>query len=169
MTEIIFDVALPPIDWTGVPPQVRFKYQGRVSAVITSEAGAHDLVRYLRNANFAPLAPVLLYYPGEMPAVIEGKGYAPAAELQDLAIGWFAKTDARVKARKPLFDFDALREKHGLPERSVVDEQTREALWNTAKDLQRRQRTARVSGELLDEHPEFERSSFPVDGIRDDD
>lgn len=159
MSELIFDLVLPAIDWTGVPKKFRWRYEGKVSAVVRSAAEAEDLVRYFRRADFCPLLPVFVNVPTGQPVLIEGLGVATAAELRDIAVEKWARSAAMTG---PVFDFDALRERAGLPERGDVDQQTRQALWDTAQDLKRRQRTALAAGELEEEYPNFERRSHVV-------
>ena len=108
---------VPPIDWRGVP----MSYVGKCSAVCHSLLECEELVRWFGAADFCPNLPVLVLVPGaDAPVAIAGMGYATAAELQDCAIVTWGN--------KATFDFDALREKHGLMRREEVDAATREAM-----------------------------------------
>src|SRR3990170_1285425 len=115
---------IAPIDYTGVP--VRF--QKRLSAVCRTAEECAGLVRHFGSPDFAPYLPVMVIVPGtDAPTLIQGLGYATAAELQDCAVvTWHQQTEKLVKGK--LLDFDGLRERHGLMRREEVDTATREAL-----------------------------------------
>ena len=111
-----------PIDWTGVPQA----YVGKCSAVCRSAQDCEDLVKHFGSPDFAPYLPVLLLIPGA-PTVplIAGQGYATAAELRDDAVvTWHRWTERGGH----VFDFDALREKHGLMRRENFDAAVRDAM-----------------------------------------
>ena len=156
--------ATPPIDWSGVPVAARVKYMGRVSAVCTSSQQAEDLVKFFGHPDFCPLLPVLLIIPGApTPTAIEGRGYAPAAELRDIAVHAFGRTAERLAENNgQMFDFDALRERAGLMRREDVDAATREAMWDRAKRHRTNSRTDPTSDPMRDTYP---RKSF---GVSDD-
>lgn len=112
------------IDWTGVPTQ----YKGKCSAVCRTAMECGELVRWFGSPDFAPYLPVMVMVPGaDAPTLIAGMGYATAAELQDCAVVTWHEQTERLAATGHLFDFDALREKHGLMRREDVDAATRQA------------------------------------------
>lgn len=125
----------PPLDWTGVPPAIRSKFEGRVSALARTEREAADLVAHYGDAAFCPYLPVLLIVPGAPTVqVLEGRGVTDAAELRDLAVVTWHRTTERLRENHgAMFDFDALREKHGLMRREQVDAAIREALQERVK------------------------------------
>src|SRR3990167_7827592 len=109
---------IAPIDWTGVPAS----YVGKCSAVCRTLEDCEGLVRWFGSPDFAPYLPVMVLVPGgAAPTLIAGLGYATAAELQDCAVVTWHRGQATP-------DFDALREKHGLMRRELVDAATREAM-----------------------------------------
>lgn len=114
-----------PIDWTGVPAS----YVGKCSAVCRTAQDCEDLVRYFGSPDFCPYLPVLLMVPGApSPTAIAGLGYATAAELRDDAVVTWHRQSAKFAKGEPIFDFDTLREKHGLMPRDQVDNATRDAM-----------------------------------------
>lgn len=111
------------INWAGVP----HSFVGRCSAVCRSLKDCEDLVAWFEDPTFCPFQPVFLMIPGAYKA-IAGDGYAPAAELRDVAVTVWEQT-----VSGPGFDFDVAREKAGLPERAKADQLIREALWDRAQ------------------------------------
>ena len=120
---------IPEIDWTGVPPG----YLGRVSAVCRSLADCQDLVHWFGDSKFCPYLPIFLMVPGTGGISLVGMGFADAAELQDDAVAIWTEKSALMAKQGSLGNFDELREKHGLMERSKVREATREAFWERIK------------------------------------
>lgn len=116
---------VPPIDWAGVPP----RYHGQCSAVCRTAEECGELVRWFGSPDFCPHLPVMVMVPGtDAPTLIAGMGYATAAELQDCAVvTWHEQTRKLAKTGK-IFDFDTLREKHGLMRREEVDDAARDAM-----------------------------------------
>lgn len=115
-------------DWSGVP----VSYWNQVSAVCRTLKDCSDLVYWFGNrADFCPLQPVLLLIPGvHPPPIVCGMGYATAAELRDVCVGVWGEKLALMEKKGSLFDFDDLRERNGLPERSKVAELTQYAFWD---------------------------------------
>lgn len=122
---------LKHIDWRGVP----LDYVGRCSAVCRSLKDCHDLVAWFEDPEFCPFQPVFLIIPdpSELRGVqfksIVGDGYAPAAELRDVAVAIWERT-VNGESR---FDMDVAREKAGLVPREVAEDRIREALWDRAQ------------------------------------
>ena len=125
---------VPSIDWTGVP----LSYKGKCSAVCRTAEECGELVRWFGSPDFCPFEPIMVMVPGaDAPTLIAGMGYATAAELQDCAVvTWHEQTDKLARTGR-LFDFDALREKHGLMRREEVDAATRTALLERVARHQR--------------------------------
>ncbi len=115
----------PPIDWTGVPAQLK----GRCSAVCHSLQECLDLVNWFGDAEFCPYLPVLLLVPGAQTApAINGLGIAPAAEIRDIAVAYWEQTEEDVRLKRSFVDFDEAREKRGLMRREDVDAAVRQAM-----------------------------------------
>ena len=99
-----------PISWVGVPSQ----FVGKCSAVCRTAEECEELVRHFGSPDFAPFQPVMVIAPSAAaPTLIQGMGYATAAELRDCAVvAWHNLTE-----RAALLDFDAARERSGLMRR----------------------------------------------------
>lgn len=113
---------IPPLDWEGVPSNLRSK---KVSAICRNSQECEDLIRWFGDEHFCPLLPVMVLVKNAQPVMIAGMGFATVAELRDCAVVTWRQHEA--KGGK-IFDFDALREKHGLMRREDVDAATREAM-----------------------------------------
>ncbi len=114
-----------PIDWADVPEN----FLGKLSAVCRTAGDCAELVRWFGDASFAPNLPVLVMVPGaHAPTLIAGMGYASAAELQDCAVVTWEEQTTKLAEGSPLLDYDAARERRGLPRREEVDAATRDAL-----------------------------------------
>jgi len=109
---------VPPIDYTGVPKQ----FVGKLSAVCRTADECYELAAWFGDYNFCPNLPVMVLVPGsDAPKLIQGMGYATAAELRDCAVvAWHQGSK--------ILDFDSARERHGLMRREDVDAATRQAL-----------------------------------------
>lgn len=155
MTDLILSArAVPPIDWTGVAPAVRTAYEGKVSAVIRSSQEAEDLAKWFGDATFCPLLPILLVYEDAQPDVIIGDGYADAAELRDLAVYQWERTTVLLEQNGGLrFDFDALRERHGLMRRDEVDAAVRNAMRDRVERHRRNPVTDKPRDPMRDSYP----------------
>lgn len=116
---------IPPIDWRGVP----LTWHNRVSAVCRTQDEANDLVKWFGAVDFCPLLPVLLLVPGTGGVLLCGLGYATAAELRDDAVAVWVKNSEKIAKSGSIFDFDELREKHGLIEKAKVKTAMSEAFW----------------------------------------
>jgi hypothetical protein len=116
---------IPPINWAGVP----LRYHDKVAAVCRTMKECEDLVYWFGDAEFCPFLGILLLIP-KHPVLLHGMGYASAAELKDDAVQLWGKYTQRLTKQEDLVDFDYLREKYGLPERSKVKELTAEAFHN---------------------------------------
>ena len=123
---------IPPMNWVGVPPNLRQAFKGHISALCRSLKDCEDLVAWFGDADFCPFQPVILLVPGSQPVAIAGAGYATAAELRDCAVTYWETTVNRV-ASGSVLDFDTLRERAGMARREKADELIREALWERAK------------------------------------
>ncbi len=122
-------VLTPEIDWCGCPE----KFWGRVSAICRSMSDCLDLNHYfgLDNENFEPDLPILMIFPGPRGPIygqVAGMGLAPVYEIRDECVARWEITEERVRKTGGIVDFDVLREKAGLVERSKVDEAFRTAL-----------------------------------------
>ena len=178
MAEIIAQRLIPPVDYLR-KPRVPASYQplvvkdkggrivgmiARVSAVCRTLVECSELVKWFGDAAFCPFLPVLVRAPGEWTA-ITGWGYASAAELQDCAIAVWNRQDEKLVKMGAMFDFDALRERHGLIRREQADAAVREAIRerirhhkaNPVTDPFRVPQYVRVN----------EKRVFAVDGTRD--
>ena len=170
MTEIVQQrPGLAPIDWTGVPLRIRLNFDvmlsakaRRVSAVVKSEAEAEDLVRFFGHPDFCPFDPVLLLIDGCSPILIDGMGYAPAAELRDLAVTTWGRMLNRLAANNGrMFDFDTLREKHGEMRREDVAAHFANALQDRIEQHRRNLRTDPFRQPWM---PESNRKTFDFGG-----
>ena len=123
MTAIQIAKRIAPIDYKGVPAS----FKGRLSAVCRTAQDCEGLVRWFGSAEFCPNLPIMVFVPGAQPTLIPGFGYATAAELKDCAVYTWHRQIEKLKAGS-LFDYDALRERHGLMRREDVDAATREAM-----------------------------------------
>lgn len=120
-------ILTPEIDWTSVPPQ----FWGRVSAVCRSYSECLDLNKWFGDEDFEPDLPVLLIVPdgnGFVYGQVCGMGLSPVYEIRDEAVARWEITEQRIRKTGSIVDFDSLREKAGLVERSKVDEAFRTAL-----------------------------------------
>lgn len=130
-----------PIDWTGVPSGYRLP-EPRVSAVVRSVAEAGELVHYFGGqAGFCPLDPILLMVPGPDQThmiLVQGLGFAGAAELQDLCVVSFQRALDRLARTGSIMDFAKMREDEGwLPQ-----DQVQQALGNALHDRMARHRAS---------------------------
>lgn len=151
-----------PIDWTGIPSPVVAMFDGHVSAVCRSEAECEDLVAFFGgDADFCPYLPILLAIPGtQSVTVVEGQGVTTVAELRDLCVTTWGRTVGRIAANGGvMFDFDALRERHGLARREEADAIVREAMWERAQKHKASPRTDPSRDPMRDSYP---RKSFPA-------
>ena len=153
MPEMAIKRWTPSINWKGVP----LSYHNRMSAVCRTLSEANDLVKWFGDAEFCPFLPIFLMIPGTGGVILAGLGYATAAELRDDAVAtWIDKTD-RIAKTGSVLDFDALREKHGLMERSKVKAAMSEAFWDRIRrhkaspvtDPFRQPQYPRVNGKTL--------------------
>lgn len=122
-------VLTPEINWESVPQQ----FWGRVSAVCRSYSECLDLYHWfgVDNENFEPDLPILLIIPspsGPQYGQVCGMGLAPVYEIRDECVARWEITEDRIRKTGHIVDFDVLREKAGLVERSKVDEAFRTAL-----------------------------------------
>lgn len=133
---------LATIDWSGVPWNVRQQFEGKVSAVVQSQADAEDLVHFYGHADFCPFADVLILMPGHTAMVIAVDGFVPAAELRDLAVTTWGRAELRLAENGGrLFDFDTLRERHGLARKADLPVLLAEAIQRRIEQHQRSART----------------------------
>ncbi len=117
----------PEIDWTNIPSQ----FWGKVSAVCRSYSDCLDLNHWFGDENFEPDLPVLLVVPspsGPQYGQVCGMGLAPVYEIRDECVARWEITEDRIRKSGHIVDFDVLRERAGLVERSKVDEAFRTAL-----------------------------------------
>ncbi|HEX9704460.1 MAG TPA: hypothetical protein VGA20_04385 [Gemmatimonadales bacterium] len=129
---------LEPLDRTGL----RMSWWDKVSYVARSLEQCGELVRFFGAADFCPLRPVLLLFPTGEHAVVDGAGYTSAAELQDLCVvTWGRYLDRMTVNGGRIFDFDALREQHGIPSFADADAEVRNRLLDYVGWKQRNQRT----------------------------
>jgi hypothetical protein len=157
-------VAHDPIDWTGVDLRIRTLFEGQVSAVVRSAQEAEDLVRFFggeRNASFQPYYPVLLVFPGYLHcAPVQGAGVTTVAELRDLCVHWWGRTEERLRQNGGrLFDFAALRDEAGYPQREDADAMVRQAMRDAAARHKANPITNPGRDPMRDTYP---RQSFPV-------
>ena len=152
MTEIVIHAArrIPPIDWVGVPDA----HVGKVSAVCRTLQECEDLVHWFGNAAFCPYQPVIIHGPGGWTLLI-GAGYAPAAELRDLAVTTWNRQALALKANNGnLTNLEELRERYGAaPQKdkmNAIAEAVRERIKrhkaNPITDPERKPRYVRVRG-----------------------
>ena len=130
MPEIIIKttVSTPPISWLGVALNLRYNYEGRVSAVCRSLQECEDLIRWFGNGDFCPAKPVLIAIP-DHPQIIDCQGYAPVDELRDLAVVIWETVTERLAEHGNIHNMDEMRWKHGYPEREKADAMIREAMY----------------------------------------
>ncbi len=117
----------PEIDWTNIPSQ----FWGKVSAVCRSYSDCLDLNHWFGDEDFEPDLPILLVIPsptGPHYGQVCGMGLAPVYEMRDECVARWEITENRLARTGNIVDFDVLREKAGLVERSKVDEAFRTAL-----------------------------------------
>jgi len=177
MTELMVQRRVPPIDYQR-KPRVPASYQPRVlraegkvvrvfpkiSAVCRTLGECSELVKWYGDAAFAPYLPVLVNAPAGWTA-ITGLGYASAAELQDCAVALWTRQADKLARMGCLFDYDALRERHGLMRREDADAAIREAL----RERVRKHKANPVSDpfrQMQYDNPN-ERAVFAVDGLRE--
>lgn len=116
---------IAPIDWKGVPSQ----FVGKCSAVCRTAAECDELEAWFGDPNFCPFLPVMVMVPGTpAPTLIQGMGYATAAELRDCAVVTWHSQVERMAKQGALVDFDVAREKRGLMRREDVDAAVRDAM-----------------------------------------
>lgn len=134
---------VPAIDWDRLPYALRGQFAGKVSAVCTSMDECQALDRWFGDSDFCPYLPILLVIPGQASVTqVEGRGVTTVAELRDLCVTTWGRAEERMAANGgKLFDFDALRAKHGLPSREEADDMIREAMWERAVKHRKNSRT----------------------------
>jgi hypothetical protein len=153
-----------PIDWTGVTLSIRAKFEGQVAAVCRSEQECQDLVAFfMGDAAFCPAAPILLTIPGTGAVgatVVVGAGCTTVAELRDLCVTTWGRMVDRLRANGGvMFDFDALRERHGLARREEADAIVRQAMWDRTVRHKRSMRTDPPRDPISEQNP---RRSHPT-------
>lgn len=123
---------------------------GFVSAACRSMPDCHDLIRFWgRGPNYRPQKPVVLLLPDKIrdnktPTVvfIACEGIATAAEIQDLAIHYWGKSEERLAKNKGmLVDGDVMREKFGFVEKAQVETAMHEAMQRRIERFNRNRRT----------------------------
>ncbi len=95
---------------------------------VNDAADAADLSYKLGGRAKKPLREIVVAGPGGNAIVIPGAGVTEAAELEDVAQEAYEHQEARLRAGKPIVDFEALREEAGLPSRKDFDPLFRQAL-----------------------------------------
>jgi hypothetical protein len=104
------------------------KYAATVHAV-NNAADARDLSHRLGGRAVMPKREIVLVgADGQTAIVIPGAGVTEAAELEDVALEAYEAQEAKLRAGKPLVDFDELRERAGLPPRKEFDSLFRQAM-----------------------------------------
>lgn len=124
-------VRTPEPNWAGVPTD----YVGKCSAVCRSMKDCDELVKWFDNRpDFCPDNPVLLLIPNVHPPIaVCGMGFATAAEMQDACREAWGVHLARQEKTGGQFDFDDLREREGMIERSKLAEAAQYAFWDRVK------------------------------------
>lgn len=103
-------------------------YANTVHAV-NNATEARDLAHRLGGRAAKPAREIVLVGPdGHTPVVIPGLGVTEAAELEDISIAVYEKQEKRLREGKPQVDFDALREREGLPPTKDFDPLFRQAV-----------------------------------------
>ena len=149
-------VRTPPVVWDGVALNLKYNYEGRVSAVCRSMQECEDLVRWFGDGDFCPVMPVLVAIP-DHPQVIDCQGYAPVDEIRDLAVLIWETVSEQIATRGSVHNGDELRWKHGYPDREAADAMIREAMFerirkhrqNPITDPFRQMNYPRVAGKTL--------------------
>lgn len=84
---------------------------------------------------------VLIGADGRTPVVIPGAGVTEAAELEEIALEVYERQVKKLRAGRPLVDFDAMREREGRPLRAEFDPLFRQALRDRIARHRARPRT----------------------------
>ena len=134
---LLVPTAPNPIDWANVPYELRAKYEHLVSAVVKSSEDAAELIKFFGGADVCPSKGILLLIPDTPAVYVWTDGLVPASEFQDLAVTTWVRTTERLSENGgELFDFDSLREQHGMMRRTDRPAAFSEALMARVKQHQ---------------------------------
>lgn len=138
MTEILIPrPGRAPLNTEGV----LMSWWDKVSYIAHSESACHEIIQYFGHPEFCPMKPILLKFPDGQHALLAGEGVTSAAEMQDLAIVTWGRYLDRVKKNGRIFDFDELRERHGIRSFEDADAEIRNRLLDYKEYKERRRRT----------------------------
>ena len=135
MTELLIPVARRLIINPGSIPM---SLAGQLSGVVKGSKQAKEVGYAMGRAN-KPRQPLMLVGPDERTVIlVVGNGEAEAAELEDLAVMKLEQAEEKARKGQRGFDFEAAREKHGLPSAKEFDGLFRQALQDSVKRQKRR-------------------------------
>ena len=135
MTELLIPVARRIIMNPGSIP---LSLAGQLSGVVKGTSQAKE-VGYAFGRGKKPKQPLMLVGPDERTVIlIVGDGQAEAAELEDLAVMKLEQANEKARKGQRGFDFEAARERHGLPSAKEFDPLFRQALQDSVNRQKRR-------------------------------
>ena len=120
------------------PGSIPLSLQGQLSGVVKGSGQAKE-VGYAFGRNKRPKQPLMLLGPDERTVIlIVGDGQAEAAELEDLAVMKMEQAEEKARKGQRGFDFEAARERRGVPSAKEFDPLFRQALQDSVKRQKRR-------------------------------
>lgn len=120
------------------PSSIPLSLQGQLSGVVKGMSQAKE-VGYAFGRSKKPRQPLMLIGPDERTVIlIVGDGQAEAAELEDLAVMKMEQAEEKARKGQRGFDFEAARDRRGLPSAKEFDGLFRQALQDSVKRQRRK-------------------------------
>src|SRR3990167_2372308 len=120
------------------PGSIPLSLRGKLSGVVKGASQTKE-VGYALGRNKNPRQPLMLVGPDERTVIlIVGDGEAEAAELEDLAVMKMEQAEERARKGQRGFDFEAARDRRGVPGANQFDGLFRQALQDSVKRQKRR-------------------------------
>jgi len=120
------------------PGSVPLSLLGQLSGVVKGSGQAKE-IGYAFGRASKPKQPLMLVGPDERTVILViGDGHAEAAELEDLAVRKLELAEEKARKGQRGFDFEAARERHGLPSAKEFDPLFRQALRDSVARQKRR-------------------------------
>jgi len=120
------------------PGSIPLSLQGQLSGVVKGASQAKE-VGYAFGRDKKPRQPLMLLGPDERTVIlIVGDGEAEAAELEDLAVMKMEQAEEKARRGQRGFDFEAARDRRGLPSAKEFDGLFRQALQDNVKRQRRK-------------------------------
>ena len=108
--------------------------RGKLTGVLRNKKDIDEMAYAVGGRDVKPQKPLMIVGPDERTVLlVVGDGVAEASELEDLAHAQLEKAETNVKKHGRAFDFEAARERRGLPQAKEFDGLYRDALRRRVK------------------------------------